>query len=111
MRTETSRVRHWPRSPSSRWPISTPTTSKWQPASSKALRVRWASKWWRADPMAKLTKKHKILSTPDREKFYGFDEALPTLRQYASKFDEPVEVAMNLGVDPRPGIGRVAVRE
>src|SRR3546814_688944 len=52
--------------------------------------------------MAKLTKKSKVLSALDREKLYGFEEALATLREHASKkFDETVEVAMNLGVDPR----------
>jgi large subunit ribosomal protein L1 len=53
--------------------------------------------------MAKLTKKHKALAERiDREKFYGFDEALATLKEFASKkFDETVEVALNLGVDPR----------
>ena len=53
--------------------------------------------------MAKLTKKKKtILDKLDAEKAYGFDEALATLKQYTSgKFDETVEVAMNLGVDPR----------
>ncbi|MFC3100039.1 50S ribosomal protein L1 [Altererythrobacter lauratis] len=51
--------------------------------------------------MAKLTKKAKALAALDREKLYTVDEALATLRQYAAKFDETVEVAMNLGVDPR----------
>ncbi|GAB4479850.1 50S ribosomal protein L1 [Erythrobacter tepidarius] len=51
--------------------------------------------------MAKLTKKAKLLKALDREKFYSVEEALATLRQYKSKFDETVEVAMNLGVDPR----------
>ena len=51
--------------------------------------------------MAKLTKKQKVLAGLDREKLYSVDEALATLRQYAAKFDETVEVAMNLGVDPR----------
>ena len=51
--------------------------------------------------MAKQTKKQKALSGLDREKLYTVSEALATLRQYASKFDETVEVAMNLGVDPR----------
>jgi large subunit ribosomal protein L1 len=38
----------------------------------------------------------------DAEKFYGFEEALETLKQFGSKkFDETVEVALNLGVDPR----------
>ena len=51
--------------------------------------------------MAKQTKKQKTLANLDREKLYTVGEALATLRQYASKFDETVEVAMNLGVDPR----------
>ncbi len=53
--------------------------------------------------MAKLTKKQKLLSEKvDAEKLYGFDEALALLKDVASKkFDETVEVAMNLGVDPR----------
>ena len=53
--------------------------------------------------MAKLTKKQKMLAEKvDAEKFYGFDEALSLLKEVASKkFDETVEVALNLGVDPR----------
>ena len=53
--------------------------------------------------MAKLTKKQKLLADKvDAEKLYGVDEALGVLREFASKkFDETVEVAMNLGVDPR----------
>jgi len=52
--------------------------------------------------MAKLTKRQKALSEIDREKFYGVDEALALIKQNATaKFDETVEVALNLGVDPR----------
>src|SRR5689334_6759804 len=53
--------------------------------------------------MAKLTKKTKLLSDKlDAERLYGFDEALALLKEHGSKkFDETVEVAMNLGVDPR----------
>ncbi len=52
--------------------------------------------------MAKLTKRHKALSAVDREKFYGVDEALLLIKQNATaKFDETVELALNLGVDPR----------
>ena len=53
--------------------------------------------------MAKLSKKQKLLAEKvDAEKLYGFDEALALLKEVASKkFDETVEVAMNLGVDPR----------
>ena len=53
--------------------------------------------------MAKQSKKQKALAEKlDSEKLYGVDEALKTLRENASKkFDETVEIAMNLGVDPR----------
>ncbi len=53
--------------------------------------------------MTKLTKKQKLLAERiDAERFYGFDEALKTLKEFASKkFDETLEVALNLGVDPR----------
>ncbi len=51
--------------------------------------------------MTKITKKAKVLAALDREKLYTVEEALATLRQFKSKFDETVEVAMNLGVDPR----------
>ena len=53
--------------------------------------------------MAKLTKKAKTLATAvDREKLYGINEAIALAKANAtSKFDETIEVAMNLGVDPR----------
>ncbi|SOB86611.1 large subunit ribosomal protein L1 [Sphingomonas guangdongensis] len=53
--------------------------------------------------MAKLTKKQKALAgAVDREKLYGVDEALALVKTNAtSKFDETIEVALNLGVDPR----------
>jgi large subunit ribosomal protein L1 len=53
--------------------------------------------------MAKLTKKAKTLATAiDREKLHGIDEAIALARANAtSKFDETIEVALNLGVDPR----------
>ena len=54
--------------------------------------------------MAKQTKKQKLLAEKlgDNQKHYGFDEALKTMRELASaKFDETVEIALNLGVDPR----------
>ena len=53
--------------------------------------------------MAKLTKKaKKIAETVDTQKLYGVDEAISTLKANAtSKFDETVEIALNLGVDPR----------
>ena len=38
----------------------------------------------------------------DRNKLYGLDEAVKLIKERASaKFDETIEIAMNLGVDPR----------
>src|SRR5689334_23373705 len=52
--------------------------------------------------MAKLTKRQKALTPVDREKFYAVDEAIALVKTNATaKFDETVEVALNLGVDPR----------
>ncbi len=50
-----------------------------------------------------LTKKRKAQSQQvDREKLYPVDQALGLVKSLAStKFDETVEVAINLGVDPR----------
>ncbi|MBA4048377.1 MAG: 50S ribosomal protein L1 [Sphingomonas sp.] len=53
--------------------------------------------------MTKLTKKAKTLAAAvDREKLYTIDEAISLARANATaKFDETIEVALNLGVDPR----------
>ncbi|AOL24624.1 large subunit ribosomal protein L1 [Erythrobacter litoralis] len=51
--------------------------------------------------MATMTKKQKTLAELDREKLYTFEEAIALLREHKAKFDETVEVSMNLGVDPR----------
>ncbi len=53
--------------------------------------------------MAKLTKRQKADNEAiDSNKLYSIDEAVAVLKQQAkSKFDETIEVAMNLGVDPR----------
>ena len=53
--------------------------------------------------MAKLSKKQKAQEgTVDRNRFYPVDEALAIVKKNAtSKFDETVEIALNLGVDPR----------
>ncbi|QDP18987.1 50S ribosomal protein L1 [Sphingomonas xanthus] len=53
--------------------------------------------------MAKLTKKQKALEGKvEAMKMYGVDEAIGLVKSLAtSKFDETVEVAINLGVDPR----------
>jgi large subunit ribosomal protein L1 len=51
--------------------------------------------------MAKQTKKQKSISISP-EQLHGIDEAIALARTNAtSKFDETIEVAMNLGVDPR----------
>ncbi|ABQ68922.1 50S ribosomal protein L1 [Rhizorhabdus wittichii] len=53
--------------------------------------------------MAKLSKKQKNqAASVDSQKLYGVDEAIALAKQNAtSKFDETIEVALNLGVDPR----------
>ncbi|WP_260482319.1 50S ribosomal protein L1 [Sphingomicrobium flavum] len=53
--------------------------------------------------MAKLTKKQKMLTEKlDADKLYGVDEAIALIKELTStKFDETVEIALNLGVDPR----------
>jgi large subunit ribosomal protein L1 len=51
--------------------------------------------------MAKLSKKQKA-NTISPETLHGVDEAIALARANAtSKFDETIEVALNLGVDPR----------
>ena len=54
--------------------------------------------------MTKQTKKTKALATRlgDNQKLYGIDEAITLLKELKSaKFDESLEVSLNLGVDPR----------
>ncbi len=52
--------------------------------------------------MTKLSKRQQGLTEVDREKFYGVDEAISLVKGNATaKFDETIEVALNLGVDPR----------
>jgi large subunit ribosomal protein L1 len=53
--------------------------------------------------MARLSKKQKALAASlDTQKLYGVDEAINLARTNATaKFDETIEVALNLGVDPR----------
>ena len=51
--------------------------------------------------MSKLTKKQKAW-TIEADKLHGVDEAIGLAKSNAtSKFDETIEVALNLGVDPR----------
>jgi large subunit ribosomal protein L1 len=53
--------------------------------------------------MAKLAKRvKKAREGLDRNKFYPVDEAVKMVKARANaKFDETIEIAMNLGVDPR----------
>ncbi len=53
--------------------------------------------------MAKLSKRAKLISEKvDPEKIYAIDEAISVLKEVSSvKFVESVEVAVNLGVDPK----------
>jgi large subunit ribosomal protein L1 len=52
--------------------------------------------------MAQGKRTKKIREGVDRMKLYPIDEAINMIKERAkSKFDETVEVAMNLGVDPR----------
>ncbi len=53
--------------------------------------------------MTKLSKKVKALNEAlDPTKHYGIDEAIATAKTHATaKFDETIEIALNLGVDPR----------
>lgn len=53
--------------------------------------------------MAKLSKRMKMIEERiDKTRQYAIDEALELLKELATaKFDESVDVAVNLGVDPR----------
>ena len=53
--------------------------------------------------MAKIAKRmQKINEGVDRDKYYPLGEAVSMIKERAvAKFDETIEVSMNLGVDPR----------
>ena len=53
--------------------------------------------------MAKLSKRQKVFREKiDSTKFYTLDEALDLLKSVPpAKFDQSIEVSVNLGVDPR----------
>src|SRR5699024_5734756 len=53
--------------------------------------------------MAKLSKRAAAIAAKiDRNKFYPVDEALNLVKETATaKFDESIDVAVQLGVDPR----------
>src|SRR5881398_2781422 len=71
-------------------------------ASSPARHVRWASRW-RVSNMAKLSKRVKeIKAKVDRNKVYPFDNAVALIKEFATaKFNESIDVAVQLGVDPK----------
>jgi large subunit ribosomal protein L1 len=48
------------------------------------------------------SKRQKKVAELDTVRLYGVDEAISTLKAFATaKFDETIEIALNLGVDPR----------
>jgi len=52
--------------------------------------------------MAKQSKRQKAQAEIDRNRFYAVDEAISIVKGNATaKFDETIEIALNLGVDPR----------
>ena len=52
--------------------------------------------------MAKLTKRQKAFAKVDRLKLYEVNEAIDLVKSSATaKFDESVDISINLGVDPR----------
>ncbi|MFO1056875.1 MAG: 50S ribosomal protein L1 [Dongiaceae bacterium] len=52
--------------------------------------------------MAKGKRLRNAYEGIDRDRFYGLDEAVKMIKERAkAKFDETVELAMNLGIDPR----------
>lgn len=53
--------------------------------------------------MAKLTKRQKVIQEKvEPGKLYAFDEAVELLKSLpASKFEESVDISVNLGIDPR----------
>src|SRR5512140_2694720 len=69
---------------------------------SKAPPGRWASRS-RSRTMAQLGKRtEKAREGVDRTKLYSIDDAVKMVKERAkAKFDETIEGAMNLGVDPR----------
>ena len=53
--------------------------------------------------MAKLTKRQKLSAGKvDSLKLYGFDDAIALVKDFAiAKFDESIDVAVQLGIDPK----------
>src|SRR6185369_4306296 len=75
--------------------------SRLRPRSSKAPPVRWASRSWRLKDMAKQPKRIQAW-TGDRLVAHPVEDAVKLVKANAkAKFDESIEIAVNLGVDPR----------
>ena len=63
---------------------------------------RWASKWWTRAVTKHSKRLRAVYEAIERETQYDLDEAIRLVQSGATaKFDETVEVALNLGVDPR----------
>src|SRR5216117_512287 len=63
---------------------------------------RWGSRWWSNTMTAAGKRIIKVREAIDRTKSYPLGEAVKLVKGNAkAKFDETIEVAMNLGVDPR----------
>src|SRR5690606_22996956 len=79
-----------------------PMTWRRRAGSSPVPHVPWASRWW-SKGMAKKGKRLRANAEGiDRTKHYSLEEALELLRERANaKFDETIEISMNLGIDPR----------
>src|SRR5690606_23777056 len=72
------------------------------PASSWARHARWASRLWSRAMGAHSKRLKAAYANIDRKTAYELSEAVKKIKAAASaKFDETVEIAMNLGVDPR----------
>src|SRR4051794_16014154 len=94
------------RSPSRSCPTSTRATSPAPSRSSRAPRARWASrsriKGRAGNAMSKHGKNYRNATGKVEKRPYHLREALEALKNVAyAKFDETIEVAMRLGVDPR----------
>src|ERR1700709_3481 len=79
-----------------------PTTLTGRCGCSSVRRARWASPWWRAGPMAEQKRLTKAYESFDRNKNYPLIEAVKLAKTNAkAKFDETIEISLNLGIDPR----------
>src|SRR3989304_10349892 len=71
-----------------------------QCAPSPAARAAWVS-LWRAHNM--MSKRYKAIAAKvDRDKLYPLNDALKLVKENAvAKFDESIDVAINLGIDAK----------